>query len=96
LGELEKRIENAYNWVMNENPKEGACLYDPPTFVLAQAKKAIEDAKKEVGDTKWLDELKEYLLKYAPKLKGDMPIFSARHFAGKIDELKATLERWFS
>jgi len=47
LGELQKRIEDAYNWVMNEKPKQGRCLYNPPTYVLAQAKKAIEEMRNE-------------------------------------------------
>jgi len=56
----------------------------------------VEETKKDIGDTKWLIELKEYVLKHSPKLKENAPIFSARHFAKKIDEHKETLERWFS
>jgi hypothetical protein len=57
--------------------------------------KIVEEAKKEIGDTKWLEELKQYILKHSIKLTEDTPIFSARHFAQKIDEHKEKLERWF-
>jgi hypothetical protein len=57
--------------------------------------KIVEEAKKDIGNTKWLDELKEYVLKHCPKLEEDTPIFSGRYFTKKIDEHKEKIKRWF-
>ena len=88
MGKFQKRLEE-----LTKEKQEP--IFWANHWHLSQIKDLVTEAKKELGNLKWLEELKEYILKHSIKLTGEPPIFSARHFAKKIDEHKEKLERWF-